>query len=185
LAVGVKLNFRGWVFFFGVSSSGLVSLYGIYVKKVLPVVNGDQWRLLIYNTILSIFMMFPMIWIGGEVEGLKTNESLYSFGTWFSIFTTGIFGFLINIAVFLQIKFTSPLTNNISGTLKSCIQTLFAIMIYKNHISLANAIGIVMVIVGSFLYSNVKYKEMMEAAQKGDFSSNVSTNVSSNNSRNN
>jgi hypothetical protein len=39
-------------------------------------------------------------------------------GTWWWLSVAGIFGFLINIAVFLQIKHTSPLTNNISGTLK-------------------------------------------------------------------
>jgi len=75
---------------------------------------------------------------------------------------TGIFGFLINIAVFLQIKYTSPLTNNISGTLKACLQTVFAILIYRNPISLVNGLGIFLVIAGSFWYSQVRYAEMKE-----------------------
>jgi len=79
---------------------------------------------------------------------------------------TGIFGFLINIAVFMQIKFTSPLTNNIAGTLKACVQTLLAMVIYRNPISLANAIGIVLVIFGSFWYSNVRYAEMKASQER-------------------
>ena len=48
---------------------------------------------------------------------------------WTVLVFTGTLGFLINIAIFMQIKFTSPLTNNISGTAtapitKMCIKTV-------------------------------------------------------------
>jgi len=158
-----EVNFSGLGLTFGVVSSCFVSLYSIYVKKIMAAVNGDQWKLLSYNTVLSLLLMVPFIWLSGEWEGLKENEMLWDLRTWVAIFFTGIFGFLINIAVFMQIKYTSPLTNNISGTLKSCIQTLFAMMIYKNPISFMNAVGIILVIVGSFVYSNVRYTEMRES----------------------
>jgi len=148
---------------FGVISSAFVSLYSIYVKKIMAVVNNDQWRLLMYNTILSIFLMLPTIFISGESSGLKEAELLYDLYTWIAMTVTGIFGFMINIAVFLQIKFTSPLTNNISGTLKACLQTVFAILIYRNPISIVNGLGICLVIGGSFWYSQVRYAEMKES----------------------
>jgi GDP-fucose transporter C1 len=151
---------------FGVISSAFVSLYSIYVKKIMSVVNNDQWRLLIYNTILSIFFMFPTIYIAGETKGLRETDLLYELSTWVSMTVTGIFGFLINIAVFLQIKYTSPLTNNISGTLKACLQTIFAILIYRNPITFVNALGIILVIAGSFWYSNVRYAEMRDNQRK-------------------
>jgi GDP-fucose transporter C1 len=99
-----------------------------------------------YNTILAIILMFPTIVIFGEFSDLMQNELLYDSYNWgaiiitgnysfYCLLTKGVFGFLINIAVFLQIKHTSPLTNNISGTLKACLQTLFAMVIYKNPIS--------------------------------------------------
>jgi len=72
----------------------------------------------------------------------------------------GIFGFLINIAVFLQIKHTSPLTNNISGTLKAGVQTLLAIVIWQNPVTFWNAVGILLVIGGSAWYSHIRYTEM-------------------------
>lgn len=149
---------------FGVTSSAFVALYGIYVKKVMPFVDGDQWRLLMYNTILSIFFMIPVIFLGGEVNGLLASDMTYLTSTWINMTVTGVFGFVLNIAVFLQIKYTSPLTNNISGTLKACLQTLLAMLFYRNPISAMNAIGIFLVIFGSFWYSNIRYMEMRAAA---------------------
>ena len=35
-----------------------------------------------------------------------------------ALFVSGVLGFLINIAIFMQVKFTTPLTNAISGTAK-------------------------------------------------------------------
>jgi len=145
---------------YGVTSSAFVALYGIYVKKVMPVVGDNQWRLMIYNTILSIAFMLPTIFVAGEYQGLIASEMLYTTGTWINMTITGIFGFVLNIAVFLQIKFTSPLTNNISGTLKACLQTVLAMLFYRNPISTLNGIGILLVIFGSFWYSNVRYMEM-------------------------
>ena len=48
----------------------------------------------------------------------------------------GVAGFLINIATYLQIKYTSPLTHAISGTAKACVQTVLGVMIYRNPVSL-------------------------------------------------
>jgi GDP-fucose transporter C1 len=79
--------------------------------------------------------MVPVLWISGELADLRECELLHDPQTWINMTFTGIFGFLINIAIFLQIKYTSPLTNNISGTLKACVQTLFAMAIYRNPIT--------------------------------------------------
>jgi len=165
-----EVHFSWLGIIFGVISSAFVSLYGIYVKKVMPAVENDQWRLSMYNTLLSILLMFPTIVISGEASKLMECELLYETSTWVSMTITGVVGYLINIAVFLQIKYTSPLTNNISGTLKACVQTLFAMLIYRNPISSLNALGIILVILGSFWYSHIRYSEMKQkaAAQPSD-----------------
>lgn len=104
--------------------------------------------------------MLPFLFIAGEVSSLKENELFYDFKTWVNLSITGIFGFLINIAVFLQIKFTSPLTNNVTGTAKACVQTVVAIFVYRNPISFMNGLGIFLVIFGSYWYSHVRFSEM-------------------------
>jgi len=126
-------------------------------------VNGDQWVLLGYNSIISIGFMLPLIWISGEFSTLLSNPLFYNKIVWINMTLSGVLGFLLNIVVYLQIKFTSPLTNNISGTLKACLQTLLAMVIYMNPISGMNALGIILVIVGSFWYSQVRYHEMLAA----------------------
>jgi len=144
---------------FGLLSSLFVALYGVFVKRKLALVGNNEWRLMCYNTALSIVFLLPVIPVAGEtaafVHPLLTNVRF-----WVNMTITGSFGFLVNIAMFMQVKITSPLTNTISGTAKACTQTVLAILIWRSQVSLESALGIVLVIGGSFLYSIVRYQEM-------------------------
>ncbi|KAI3632521.1 hypothetical protein MIR68_009627 [Amoeboaphelidium protococcarum] len=156
-----EINFSWLGLIFGVGSSFFVALYGIYVKKTLNFVDNDQWRLLHYNTTNAIVVLFPIIVLSGELsEVMSSVNFLNEFMFWFVMTITGVTGFLINIAVFLQIKVTTPLTNTISGTAKACVQTLLAWAIWQNEITATNAFGIFLSLFGSGLYSYVRYKEM-------------------------
>ncbi|KAI8353157.1 hypothetical protein B0O80DRAFT_387415 [Mortierella sp. GBAus27b] len=120
----------------GVGSSIFVALYGIYVKKTLALVDNNQWRLLHYNTAISIILLTPIVLFSGEMgEIWREVYFLDDFGFWFLMTITGVAGFLINTAMFLQIKYTTALTNTISGTAKSCVQTLLAMVFYQNPIT--------------------------------------------------
>jgi len=58
-----------------------------------------------------------------QFEFLSNEDVVYFLGEpqfWFVMTITAVAGFLINIAIFLQIKVTTPLTNTISGTAKVC-----------------------------------------------------------------
>eukprot|EP01027_Heterolobosea_sp_BB2_P013588 GEZU01019584.1.p1 GENE.GEZU01019584.1~~GEZU01019584.1.p1 ORF type:complete len:108 (+),score=22.05 GEZU01019584.1:221-544(+) len=57
------------------------------------------------------------------------------FSFWFVMTITAAMSFLINIAMFLLIKYTSPLTNNISGIVKACLQTILGVVVFRNPIS--------------------------------------------------
>jgi solute carrier family 35 (GDP-fucose transporter), member C1 len=153
----VRFTWLGVIY--GVLSSMFVALYGIFVKKVMPAVGDDQWRLLMYNTINSMILMFPLIWLWGEAEPLFASPAFSEPATWVGLTVTGLVGFMINIAVFLNIKFTSPLTNNIAGTAKACVQSLLAWFIFQNPISPVNLFGIVLTIIGSAWYSSIRYRE--------------------------
>lgn len=81
--------------------------------------------------------------------------------------------------MFLQVKYTSALTNTISGTAKACVQTLLAAIIFRNPISVTvspcllqsvfvnhtylhrrqNGIGILLALVGSGYYGYVRFME--------------------------
>jgi GDP-fucose transporter C1 len=131
-----EINFSWAGIFYGVGSSAFVALYVIYVKKTLGAVDNNQWRVLHYNTTLAILMLGPLVLLSGEVSDILTNvDFLDNINFWTLMTITGITGFGINIAMFLQVKYTSALTNTISGTAKSCVQTMLAAMIFQNTIT--------------------------------------------------
>ena len=54
---------------------------------------------------------------------------------WSIMLVTGVAGFLINIAIFLVVRYTTPLTNTMAGTAKACVQTVLAVLWFGNPIS--------------------------------------------------
>jgi len=155
-----EVNFSWKGVFFGLLSSFFVALYSIYVKKVLPVCEQNEWKLSIYNTALSIGLILPLIIISGEANTMFDEPIFYTGQFWVYMTLAGIMGYLISISIFMQIKHTSPLTNTISGTVKACVQTILAIAVWGNEITAQNGFGILLVILGSFWYSYVRYMEM-------------------------
>lgn len=146
---------------FGLLSSVFVSLYGIFVKRKLAVVANNEWRLLNYNTAISFWLIVPVIFLAGE-NGVLHESVLRSPRFWVDMTVTGVFSFLICVAIFIQVKFTSPLTNNISGTAKACCQTILAIIVWHSKVSPEGVLGIILVLGGSGWYSFIRYQEMME-----------------------
>lgn len=71
----------------------------------------------------------------------------------------GFFGFSIGIVTVLQIKATSPLTHNISGTAKAALQSLMAFAIWGNPATVMGIVGIFTVLGGSLMYTVVKMNE--------------------------
>ena len=70
---------------------------------------------------------------------------------------------LPDIAIYFQIKVTSPLTSSVSGTLKAVVQTLLAVAFFDEHMSFLLGLGSIITIGASFFYSRVRYHEMQMA----------------------
>jgi GDP-fucose transporter C1 len=148
---------------FGLLSSAFVALNSIYVKKKLVVVNDNNWILTIYNTVNAIVLMFVLSLVTGELNQALQVPFLFHSKFIVLMTFTGIIGFLINIAVFLQIKYTTALTNTISGTAKACVQSLLAFLFFKSDLSSTSLFGLVLSIAGSGWYTNVKRVENQQA----------------------
>jgi len=144
--------------FFGLTASAFVALNGIYVKKGLKMLNNDEWLLLFYNTILSIILLGPIAFFF-EFNQVRKLDFLFDTYFIFVMSVTALLGWLINIAIYLQIKFTSPLTNSVSGTVKACVQTLIAVFFFEPTTTAIKLFGIFLCIFGSFLYSHYKKQE--------------------------
>eukprot|EP00551_Chaetoceros_affinis_P010763 CAMPEP_0203675668 /NCGR_PEP_ID=MMETSP0090-20130426/21672_1 /ASSEMBLY_ACC=CAM_ASM_001088 /TAXON_ID=426623 /ORGANISM="Chaetoceros affinis, Strain CCMP159" /LENGTH=360 /DNA_ID=CAMNT_0050541955 /DNA_START=214 /DNA_END=1296 /DNA_ORIENTATION=+ len=144
----------------GVISSLFVSLNSIYTKKILPIVDDNHWKLTFYNNMNACMILFPFVYyyemdfvLLGHVEQLNSGSF------WLMITFAGCLGFMIGIVTVLQIKATSPLCHNFSGTGKALVQSMAAFYIWKNEPTAYGVAGIFVVLGGSLLYTYVKMNE--------------------------
>jgi len=154
---------------YGVLSSVFVALYSIYIKKVLPEMDNNSWRLMLYNNFNSSLLFLPLILLSPEFGRIlaATNGPLTSGYFWFMMSLGGVFGVMIGFVTMLQIKFTTPLTHNVSATAKACAQTVMACLIYSETKSFLWWLSNFLVLFGSAAYTNVKKGEMdREAAER-------------------
>lgn len=160
LGAGGEVNFSYKGTIAGVCSSLFVSLNSIFTKKVLPVVENDHWKLTFYNNVNAIILFLPlMAYFEGAalIEGI--NRQFLNPVFWSAMMVAGFFGFSIGIVTVLQIKATSPLTHNISGTAKAAVQSMMAFYIWKNPATFMGVGGMFVVLGGSLLYTFVKMRE--------------------------
>ncbi|XP_041836046.1 GDP-fucose transporter 1-like isoform X1 [Melanotaenia boesemani] len=150
--------------FFGVLASACVSLNAIYTKKVMPAVNGSIWKLSYYNNINACVLFLPLIIVFGELSRVASFSRLTDLGFWGMMTLGGVFGFAIGYVTGLQIKFTSPLTHNVSGTAKACAQTVIAVVYNSSSKSLLWWTSNMMVLSGSSAYTWVKSQEMKKTS---------------------
>lgn len=145
---------------FGVLGSLSLSLYSIYTKRTLPHVNQQVWLLSYYNNVYSAVLFIPLMIVNGEVQEVLNYKHLLEPWFWGVMTIGGVCGFAIGFVTTLQIKVTSPLTHNISGTAKACAQTVIASSWYQESKSFLWWTSNVVVLLGSAFYTRVKQVEM-------------------------
>lgn len=144
----------------GVASSLFVSLNSIYTKMVLPAVDDNHWRLTYYNNVNACLLFIPLVlYFEGRIVLEAVENQLKSPTFWAAMTVAGFFGFSIGIVTVLQIKATSPLSHNISGTAKAAVQSMMAFYIWGNEATLFGVLGIFTVLGGSLIYTFVKMNE--------------------------
>lgn len=145
---------------FGVLGSLSLSLFSIFTKKILPFVNQEIWLLSYYNNIYSCILFIPLMVFSGEVSEVMRYENLGESWFWIAMTIGGLCGFAIGFVTALQIKVTSPLTHNISGTAKACAQTVIATFWFDELKTTLWWTSNMIVLLGSALYTRMKQLEM-------------------------
>lgn len=146
--------------FFGILGSLILSLYSIHTKQVLPVVNQDIWLLSYYNNAYSVIIFLPLIIANGEYTTIYNYDKINSPFFWAAMVVGGICGFAIGFVTALQIKVTSPLTHNISGTAKSCAQTVLATYWFNENKTFLWWISNFVVLGGSAAYARIRLLDL-------------------------
>ncbi len=143
----------------GLFSSFFVSLNSIFTKKVLNVVDDNHWRLTWYNNVNACMIVAPLVyWFEADFV-MSHMAQLKSPMFWSAMTMAGFFGFGIGIVTVLQIKATSPLSHNFSGTAKAAVQSMMAFYLWGNEPTGKGILGIFTVLGGSLLYTYVKMNE--------------------------
>lgn len=155
---------------FGVIGSISLSLYSIYTKKTLPFVRNEVWLLSYYNNVYSSILFLPLILCTDELSTVFAYTHLDEAWFWLALSVGGVCGLAIGYVTALQIKVTSALTHNISGTAKACAQTVFATQWFNETKSALWWTSNVVVLFGSGLYARVKQVEM-EATYRNEVTS--------------
>ena len=104
----IKYNFTGSLSImgtiYGVLASLSVSLYAIYIKRVLPAVDDNVWLLTFYNNINAMILFVPLIVVFGELPEIVSYSELFTIKFFLLMTAGGIFGFAIGYVTGLQVK---------------------------------------------------------------------------------
>jgi GDP-fucose transporter C1 len=136
--------------FFGV-------LNGIYLKKTLDILDANLWELNYYINLVSSLVLLPISFIFKEHEKIFEFEPLLTLWFWILLISSGLIGFLLGLATTFQMHQTAPLTANISGVTKSCMQTLLGVFWFTERKTLLWWTSNVLVILGAISYSIVRH----------------------------
>lgn len=144
---------------FGVASSLFTSLFSIYTKKTLAKLDRNIWVLIMYNNINAIILCTPLLIVHGDIQAL-ISDKVVSVSFWILLSVSGVMAFFISVVTNASIKYTSPLTHNISGTAKACLQTVIAVIYYHDHKSTLWWVSNLTILVASAAYSRIKQLEI-------------------------
>jgi len=158
----------------GIVSGGFSSLfqamYQVSIKQVLPHTDNNSNLLLLYNLLLSSILFLPVIYLSNESAGFHelqfdpNSETFYS--SWNTLICSGVLGTLINLATYMCVSATSPLTFNIVGFSKACVQSLGGVVFLGETVGLQSGSGIFLTLLASGWYSRLKLDETrVKAAQ--------------------
>lgn len=145
---------------FGVSASFFVAMNAIYVKKKFPLVDNNPWRLTLYNNVNACVLFLPLIIYFDKPAQIIATPHITSPKFWGLMTAGGVFGICISFAVAAQIKYTSPLTHNVSATAKAAFQTILGLLVYKNPITIWGGLSVAVILFGSLCYTLVRRAEL-------------------------
>lgn len=118
-------------------------------------------------------MFLPLMLLNGEFQTVYNYDKLGETDFWSAMVIGGICGFAIGYVTMLQIKVTSPLTHNISGTAKACAQTVLATYWYNESRPFLWWLSNAIVLAASAAYARIKQLGMQNAHAKQALSSKI------------
>lgn len=144
---------------FGFGSALMAAISSHIIKKCFDDKNRvliEPSKLVYTNNFYSLIILFPVVLVKESkqvilsISGTTKTELIPITG---GILISGVLGLLINLAGYLQIKATSPLSHTISASARGVLQTILACSVLGEKLSSARAISIVLILIGTAIYT--------------------------------
>jgi len=161
IASATELNFN-WIGFNAAMASNVASaLRNVYTKAHLGDSRGDlsSYDLLAIVSLMACVMMFPLALF---MEGAAlTPSAVASLGlewgpTVQKIVTAGAIMTLYQQISYNILSRVSPVTHSVMNTIKRVAVIVASVLVFQNPVSVTNAVGTAIALVGVLLYSLVK-----------------------------
>jgi GDP-fucose transporter C1 len=147
---------------FGGLASFCVAVNAVLTQTLVTDMK-DPWLLSYYNNLNAALLMVPLIPLTGEINQILEHQWLLATPYFWAVnLLAAVFGMAIGLATMWQIKYTSSLTHNVSGTAKASAQTVIAVMWTDAHKPFFWWVSNALVLAGSFGYAYVKTEEMAQ-----------------------
>eukprot|EP01116_Phalansterium_solitarium_P003744 TRINITY_DN14563_c0_g1_i1.p1 TRINITY_DN14563_c0_g1~~TRINITY_DN14563_c0_g1_i1.p1 ORF type:complete len:341 (-),score=99.19 TRINITY_DN14563_c0_g1_i1:279-1301(-) len=152
-------------YFWAAASCFVQASYLIYVAKK-GIEGVDSHGMLFYNSLLSLPLVFPAVWLSGEWAAIQTYPHLSNPYFQASFVMNLLLGSSLNYAIFLCTSYTSPLTSVIAGQIKNTFTIVIGLFTFGGvELNALSATGLVVNSCGSFWYSWIKYEEKLESTK--------------------
>merc|ERR1719419_194998 len=143
-------------------STFLFSLQNIFSKKVLKEHDIHHLRLLqvLAKLALCLFLPFWVLFDGisfffsGSIKGVSLTGNLI-----FLAVADGFFAFAQNMVAFTMLSLVSPVSYSVANASKRIFVIASSILLLRNPVSLSNAAGMTIAILGVFLYNKAKFDQ--------------------------
>ncbi|KAK4490113.1 hypothetical protein RD792_000770 [Penstemon davidsonii] len=105
----------------------------------------------------TMILALPAILLEGSgvLEWINTTPSLFS--PLVIIFGSGVLAFCLNFSIFYVIHSTTAVTFNVAGNLKVAVAVTCSWLIFRNPISMMNAVGCTITLIGCTFYGYVRH----------------------------
>lgn len=144
------------------------AMYLIMIVRVGASSGLDTFGLLYYNNVLSVPLMLGyLVLCTNELQGVLKYPRLGDASFWAFLLVSASQATVLNIAIFLCTKVNSPLATTVTGQAKDLVTVSVGLFLFGDvKITVPNLCGLALALIGSMLYSYVKYRASVMARKE-------------------
>jgi drug/metabolite transporter (DMT)-like permease len=157
LATWTEVNFNLIGFLCALTASVTTAIQSIVSSLLLTgPLKMDSVNLVYHLAPISVLLLMPFVyWF--EWQSVVERADILTPTLIFMLTLSSAVAFALNFSVFYAIKHSSTLTFTVAGNLKVVFVIAISVAIFRNEITIVNALGIITTIVGCWVYSGIQH----------------------------